>query len=72
MSTKKKKTPLNAKPLPWLLTPEEWVRFSRDPESFRGKVTCYLQDTIIPTTTYSIDEMKAWCETPTRGSRGSS
>jgi hypothetical protein len=65
----KKKAPAREKPLPWLLTEREWQRFSRDPEAFRGKVTYYLQDAIIPAKVYSVEEMREWCRTPTNGSR---
>ncbi len=62
-SAKKKKTPTHEKPLPWLLTPEEWERFSRDPNAFRGKITHYLQDTVVPEKVYSLEETRAWCRT---------
>lgn len=62
-AAQKKRTPTKRKPLPWLLTEKEWQRFSRDPEAFRGKVTYYLQDAVIPTKIYSWEEMVEWAKT---------
>jgi hypothetical protein len=60
---KKTKTRASEKPLPWLLTEKEWAEFKLNPEFFRGRITQHLQDKVIPSKMYSLEEMRVWCRT---------